>query len=72
MISQVLDDEADAAKALTGDLEWLKHGEIMAEDMFNGFDHTQYKDEVGQRGGPGHREAARLMAALKIYAPESL
>ncbi|MEE2522255.1 MerR family transcriptional regulator [Pseudarthrobacter sp. J75] len=26
-------------------------GNIMAEDMFNGFDHTQYKDEVEQRWG---------------------
>ncbi|HAP89920.1 MAG TPA: MerR family transcriptional regulator, partial [Arthrobacter bacterium] len=73
VISQVLDDETDAAKALTGHLEWLKQeqhrlarqiasvtqtieavkggGEIMAEDMFNGFDHTQYKDEVEERWG---------------------
>ena len=73
VISQVLDDEADAAKALAGHLEWLKQeqdrlarqiasvrqtidavkggGEIMAEDMFNGFDHTQYKDEVEERWG---------------------
>jgi len=30
----------------------LKGGEqLMAEDMFNGFDHTQYKDEVEQRWG---------------------
>ena len=26
-------------------------GEIMAEEMFDGFDHTQYKDEVEQRWG---------------------
>jgi DNA-binding transcriptional MerR regulator len=26
-------------------------GDIMAEDMFNGFDHTQYKDEVEERWG---------------------
>lgn len=26
-------------------------GEIMAEDMFDGFDHTQYKDEVEERWG---------------------
>lgn len=26
-------------------------GEIVAEDMFDGFDHTQYKDEVEQRWG---------------------
>ena len=73
VISQVLDDETDAAKALTGHLAWLKQeqdrlarqiasvtqtinavkggGEIMAEDMFNGFDHTQYKDEVEERWG---------------------
>lgn len=73
VISQVLDDETDAAKALTGHLEWLKQeqdrlarqiasvtqtiravkggGEIMADDMFNGFDHAQYKDEVEERWG---------------------
>ena len=73
VISQVLDDETDAAKALAGHLEWLKQeqerlarqiasvtqtieavkggGEIMAEDMFDGFDHTQYKDEVEERWG---------------------
>jgi DNA-binding transcriptional MerR regulator len=73
VIGQVLDDEGDAAKALTGHLGWLKQeqnrlarqiasvtktieavkggGEIMAEDMFNGFDHTQYKDEVEERWG---------------------
>ncbi|MDN4644613.1 MerR family transcriptional regulator [Arthrobacter sp. PsM3] len=33
-------------------LEGLKEGEpIMAEKMFDGFDHTRYKDEVGQRWG---------------------
>ena len=26
-------------------------GEIMAEEMFDGFDHTQYKDEVEERWG---------------------
>jgi MerR family transcriptional regulator, thiopeptide resistance regulator len=26
-------------------------GELMAEDMFEGFDHTQYKDEVEERWG---------------------
>ncbi|MDP9998754.1 DNA-binding transcriptional MerR regulator [Pseudarthrobacter sulfonivorans] len=73
VISQVLDDETDAAKALAGHLAWLKQeqdrlsrqiasvtqtinavkggGEIMAEEMFNGFDHTQYKDEVEERWG---------------------
>ncbi|MGO4188878.1 MerR family transcriptional regulator [Pseudarthrobacter sp. TAF60_1] len=73
VISQVLENETDAAKALDGHLEWLKQeqdrlarqiasvtqtinavkggGEIMAEDMFNGFDHTQYKDEVEERWG---------------------
>ncbi len=73
VIRQVLDDETDAANALTGHLAWLKQeqvrlarqiasvtqtleavkggGEIMAEDMFNGFDHTQYKDEVEERWG---------------------
>lgn len=73
VISQVLDHQTDAAKALAGHLEWLTQeqdrlarqiasvtqtieavkggGEIMAEDMFNGFDHTQYKDEVEERWG---------------------
>jgi DNA-binding transcriptional MerR regulator len=73
VISQVLEDQADAAKALAGHLEWLKQeqdrlarqiasvrqtidavkggSEIMAEDMFDGFDHTQYKDEVEERWG---------------------
>lgn len=33
-------------------IEALRGGEgIMAEDMFDGFDHTQYKDEVEQRWG---------------------
>lgn len=33
-------------------LEALKEGEpIMAEEMFDGFDHTQYKEEVEQRWG---------------------
>lgn len=32
----------------------LREGEqIMAENMFDGFDHTQYKDEVEQRWGSG-------------------
>ncbi|GAC1596374.1 MAG: TipAS antibiotic-recognition domain-containing protein [Pseudarthrobacter sp.] len=73
VISQVLENQTDAAKALAGHLEWLKQeqdrlarqvaavtqtinavkggGEIMAEEMFNGFDHTQYKDEVEERWG---------------------
>lgn len=29
----------------------LKGGELMSENMFDGFDHTQYKDEVEQRWG---------------------
>ncbi|MGA7204163.1 MAG: MerR family transcriptional regulator [Specibacter sp.] len=29
----------------------LEGGEIMAENMFDGFDHTQYKEEVEQRWG---------------------
>lgn len=33
-------------------IEAVKGGEyLMAEDMFDGFDHTQYKDEVEQRWG---------------------
>jgi len=33
-------------------IEALKGGEeLMAEDMFDGFDHTQYKDEVEERWG---------------------
>lgn len=73
VIAEVLRNEKDAAKALTGHLDWLRReqvrlgeqiasvqqtlkavkegGNIMAEDMFNGFDHTQYKDEVEERWG---------------------
>ncbi|MET3163130.1 UNVERIFIED_ORG: DNA-binding transcriptional MerR regulator [Arthrobacter sp. UYEF10] len=73
VISQVLDDETDAANALTGHLAWLKQeqdrlarqiasvtqtikavkggGEIMAEDMFKGFDHTQYQGRGGETLG---------------------
>ncbi|XAS66814.1 MerR family transcriptional regulator [Micrococcaceae bacterium Sec5.7] len=73
VIAQVVQNEADAAKALSGHLGWLRQeqnrlarqiasvqqtikavkegGEIMAEDMFDGFDHTQYKDEVEERWG---------------------
>jgi MerR family transcriptional regulator, thiopeptide resistance regulator len=73
VISQVLQNETDAARALASHLDWLKQeqdrlarqiasvtqtinavqggNDIMAEDMFNGFDHTQYKDEVEERWG---------------------
>jgi DNA-binding transcriptional MerR regulator len=73
VIGQVLENETDAVKALSGHLKWLRQeqdrlarqiasvtqtintvkggGDIMAEDMFNGFDHTQYKDEVEDRWG---------------------
>ncbi|HET8795646.1 MAG TPA: MerR family transcriptional regulator [Arthrobacter sp.] len=38
--------------SVTDTLEKLEGGEqLMAEDMFNGFDHTQYKEEVEQRWG---------------------
>jgi len=36
-------------------MEWsvqqLAKAEIMAEKMFDGFDHTRYKDEVEERWG---------------------
>jgi len=72
-IATVLDDEADAPRALGGHLAWLRieqnrlarqiasventiraleqGEEIMAEDMLDGFDHSQYKDEVVERWG---------------------
>ncbi|WP_345762247.1 MerR family transcriptional regulator [Diaminobutyricibacter sp. McL0608] len=72
-IAEVLGNQADAAHALAGHLEWLreeqkrlarqiasvettieamKGGEqIMAEEMLDGFDHTQYKEEVEERWG---------------------
>ncbi|NYD68251.1 MerR family transcriptional regulator [Agromyces atrinae] len=72
-IGEVLENETDAAGALTSHLEWLRQererlarqivsvettietmkggGELMAENMFDGFDHTQYKDEVEKRWG---------------------
>lgn len=73
VIARVLQNETDAAKALSGHLDWLRQeqnrlarqiasvqqtitavkggGEIMAENMFDGFDHTQYQDEVEERWG---------------------
>ena len=72
-IAEVLDREAEPARALHKHLELLRQeqerlarqiasvsltiehlegGEqLMAENMFDGFDHTQYKDEVEQRWG---------------------
>lgn len=72
-IARVLDDQADAPRALAGHLAWLRDEqqrlarqiasvestigaleqgeEIMAEDMLDGFDHTQYKEEVVERWG---------------------
>ncbi|WP_324012828.1 MerR family transcriptional regulator [Microbacterium sp. JZ37] len=39
-------------RAVTSTIGSLKEGkELMAENMFDGFDHTQYKDEVEQRWG---------------------
>jgi len=38
--------------AVEGTIRKLEKGEqLMAEEMFDGFDHTQYKDEVEQRWG---------------------
>jgi DNA-binding transcriptional MerR regulator len=73
VIGEVLGDESDAVKALSGHLKWLRQeqdrlnrqiasvqrtieavkggGELMAENMFDGFDHTRYKDEVEERWG---------------------
>ncbi|MDQ0075615.1 MerR family transcriptional regulator [Arthrobacter oryzae] len=73
VIAEVLSNESDPAKALSGHLAWLRQeqgrlnrqiasvqrtieavkggGEIMAENMFDGFDHTQYKEEVEERWG---------------------
>lgn len=72
-ISDVLENEEDAPRALHTHLSWLraererlarqiasvektittlKGGEqLMAENMFDGFDHTQYKEEVEERWG---------------------
>jgi DNA-binding transcriptional MerR regulator len=72
-IAEVLDNETDAARALSGHLKWLRQekdrlnrqiasvqqtieaveggGKLMAEDMFDGFDHTRYKEEVEERWG---------------------
>ena len=38
-------------------------GEIMAENMFDGFDHTQYKDEVEQRWGKDAYARQRRLVA---------
>ncbi|QCO98360.1 MerR family transcriptional regulator [Arthrobacter sp. 24S4-2] len=73
VIAEVLGNETDAARALSGHLKWLQQeqdrlnrqiasvqrtidavkggGKLMAEDMFDGFDHTQYKEEVEARWG---------------------
>lgn len=73
VIAEVLGNETDAARALSGHLKWLQQeqdrlnrqiasvqrtidavkggGKLMAEDMFDGFDHTQYKEEVEERWG---------------------
>ncbi|MET1086433.1 MAG: TipAS antibiotic-recognition domain-containing protein [Arthrobacter sp.] len=72
-IAEVFNHEADAVRALSRHLDWLRQeqerlarqvlsvqqtietvkggGELMAEKMFDGFDHTQYKDEVEERWG---------------------
>lgn len=43
---------ARQARAVEQTIEALETGgPLMAEDMFEGFDHTQYKDEVEQRWG---------------------
>jgi len=72
-IKNVIDGQADDARALVTHLHWLQEeknrldrqiasvevtirkmdgGEqLMAEEMFDGFDHTVYKDEVEERWG---------------------
>ncbi len=44
-------------------------GELMAEDMFDGFDHTQYKDEVEQRwGAKAYRDGDRWWRGMSDTA----
>lgn len=44
-------------------------GELMAEDMFDGFDHTQYKDEVEQRwGAKAYRDSDRWWRGMSDTA----
>jgi DNA-binding transcriptional MerR regulator len=51
-LRQEQDRLARQIAAVRQTLEALKEGEpIMAEEMFDGFDHTQYQDEVEQRWG---------------------
>jgi hypothetical protein len=51
-LKQEQDRLARQIASVTQTIEAVKGGgEIMAEDMFNGFDHTQYKDEVEERWG---------------------
>lgn len=51
-LKQEQDRLARQIESVTQTIEAVKGGgEIMAEDMFNGFDHTQYKDEVEERWG---------------------
>jgi len=86
-IAEVLDGEADDARALTTHLrtlqeersrldrqissvettlEKMRGGErLMAEEMFDGFDHTQYKEEVEQRwGADSYRQSSDWFTRL--------
>ena len=38
----------------------------MAEEMFDGFDHTQYKDEVDEDLGCGRVREGRRLVALEV------
>ena len=52
--------------AVSTTLEALKEGkDIMAEEMFHGFDHTQYREEVEQRwGGEAYATSDRWWRSL--------
>lgn len=44
----------------------------MAEKMLDGFDHTQYKDEVEELGQGGLRQKRHLVAGLaEMYAADA-
>lgn len=52
LLRQEQDRLARQIAAVEHTIDALKGGtELMAEDMFDGFDHTRYKDEVEQRWG---------------------
>jgi DNA-binding transcriptional MerR regulator len=51
-LRQEQDRLARQIRSVEATMEKLEGGEqLMAEDMFDGFDHTQYRDEVQQRWG---------------------